>query len=224
MKNKEIQYSMIKKIVNYFTLKPANPFLDLFVDAAQNVVIASDILAQLISNGNILEENKLASQLKYRNQRVGEIQRDVLSALNVYFITPIDRGDIQELSVLFLKLSKRIVRIHHRIKIYTIDSSVDSSLVGSVVSLQNMTKIILEFVCALKDGKYDNVSHGEEYLHYFDENELEDLRYAMKNIYTNKSDVLTILKLREVYMTVESAIEIARSIMELIIQIAIKVA
>jgi hypothetical protein len=96
--------------------------------------------------------------------------------------------------------------------------------VGSVVSLQNMTKIILEFVGELKAGKYNQVAHGEDYLHYFDENELEDLRYVMKNIYTNRSDVLTILKLREVYMTVESAIEIARSIIELIIQIAIKVA
>lgn len=214
---------MIKKLVNYFTLRPSNPFLDLFVEAAENVVNSADILVQL-TNHDHADDIVLVSQLKYNNQRATELQREVLSALGVYFITPIDRGDIQELSVLFSKLSKRILRIHHKIKIYTIDSTSDSSLVGSVVSLQNMTKVILDFIRALRKGNYNKVSLGEDYGHYFDENELEDLRYAMKNIYTNKSDVLTILKLREVYMTVESAIEIARSIIELIIQIAIKVA
>ena len=41
--------------------------------------------------------------------------------LNNQFITPLDRGDIQELSVLLLKLTKRIVKTNSKLQIYAID-------------------------------------------------------------------------------------------------------
>ena len=58
---------MIKKLVNYFTLRPSNPFLDLFVEAAENVVHSADILVQLTNHDHV-DDIVLLSQLKYNNQ------------------------------------------------------------------------------------------------------------------------------------------------------------
>lgn len=227
MKTKrEIKYyitKIIQQLFGYFSLKQDNQFFVFFVDIAQNVSKACDVLVDLIGNNCYQHDNQINNQIKSYHQRVAELHSSVLATLNICFITPIDRGDIQGLSVLCLKLSKKIVRISYKIKIYSINCDNNNSLVSGLVLLQNMAKMAVEMISVLQEGKYSKISYSDDYLHYFDENELDDFRYAIKNIYNhNSADLLNILRVREVYMALESAIETNRNILELIMQIAVK--
>jgi uncharacterized protein Yka (UPF0111/DUF47 family) len=142
--------------------------------------------------------------------------------LNNQFITPMDRGDIQELSVLLFKLTKRIVKTNSKLQIYAIDIKADDCLIGSATTLENITKVLVEMMQALKDGNHQIISSGDQRADEFDENAIEDLRRAMKEMYSGNYDTMTILKLKEVYKNIESAIDTSVSIADLIMQITVK--
>jgi hypothetical protein len=142
--------------------------------------------------------------------------------LNNQFITPIDRGDIQELSVLLLKLTKRIVKTNTKLQIYGIDIKVDDCLIGSATTLQNITKVLVDIMQALKDGNYDRISNDEQLTDEFEENGVEDLRRAMKEMYSGNYDTMMILKLKEIYKSIENAIDTSASIADLVMQISVK--
>ena len=75
---------------------------------------------------------------------------------------------------------------------------------------------------ALKDGNYDRISNDEQLTDEFEENGVEDLRRAMKEMYSGNYDTMMILKLKEIYKSIENAIDTSASIADLVMQISVK--
>jgi uncharacterized protein Yka (UPF0111/DUF47 family) len=124
--------------------------------------------------------------------------------------------------VLLLKLTKRIVKTNTKLQIYGIDIKVDDCLIGSATTLQNITKVLVDIMQALKDGNYDRISNDEQLTDEFEENGVEDLRRAMKEMYSGNYDTMMILKLKEIYKSIENAIDTSASIADLVMQISVK--
>jgi uncharacterized protein Yka (UPF0111/DUF47 family) len=192
------------------------------VAGAENVHQTANIFANIISAKDKATEAQLSSELRQQKQKALEIEKKVMVELNNQFITPIDRGDIQELSVLLLKLTKRIVKTNTKLQIYGIDIKVDDCLIGSATTLQNITKVLVDIMQALKDGNYDRISNDEQLTDEFEENGVEDLRRAMKEMYSGNYDTIMILKLKEIYKSIENAIDTSASIADLVMQISVK--
>ena len=85
-------------------------------------------------------------------QKSLENHKKTLESLNSMFITPIDRGDIQELSALFNKLTKRIVKISTKLKIYDIDAKSDDILVKNANTLLQITESLVSAAKSIKQG------------------------------------------------------------------------
>lgn len=213
---------MLRKLIRAIIPSKGEVFFNLFVAGAENVHQTANIFASIISAKDKATEVQLSSELRQQKQKALEIEKKVMIELNNQFITPIDRGDIQELSVLLLKLTKRIVKTNTKLQIYGIDIKVDDCLIGSATTLQNITKVVVDIMKALKDGNYDRISNDEQLTDEFEENGVEDLRRAMKEMYSGNYDTMMILKLKEIYKSIENAIDTSASIADLVMQISVK--
>lgn len=213
---------MLRKLIRAIIPSKGEVFFNLFVAGAENVHQTANIFASIISAKDKATEVQLSSELRQQKQKALEIEKKVMIELNNQFITPIDRGDIQELSVLLLKLTKRIVKTNTKLQIYGIDIKVDDCLIGSATTLQNITKVLVDIMKALKDGNYDRISNDEQLTDEFEENGVEDLRRAMKEMYSGNYDTMMILKLKEIYKSIENAIDTSALIADLVMQISVK--
>ncbi|MEN9945735.1 MAG: hypothetical protein RLZZ293_121 [Pseudomonadota bacterium] len=213
---------MLRKFIKKLVPSRSDVFFNLFVEGAENAHQTANIFAAVLNAPDLASETKLYSELRQQKQRALEIEKRVMIELNNQFITPLDRGDIQELSVLLLKLTRRIVKTSSKLQIYAIDIKTDDCLIGSATTLQNITKVLVDIMQALKSGNYQRISKDEQRTDEFDENGIEDLRRAIKEMYSGNYDTMTILKLKEVYKSIESAIDISATIADLVMQISIK--
>jgi uncharacterized protein Yka (UPF0111/DUF47 family) len=213
---------MLRRLIKAIIPSKGDLFFNLFVEGAENVHSAATVFAGIISAKDKSTEVQLSQELRQLKQKSLEINKRVMIELNNQFITPIDRGDIQELSVLLFKLTKRIVKTNSKLQIYSIDIKADDCLIGSATTLQNITKVLVDIMQALKDGNYQRISKDDQRTDEFDENAIEDLRRAMKEMYSGNYDTMTILKLKEIYKSIESAIDTSVSIADLVMQISVK--
>lgn len=213
---------MLRRIIRALIPSKGDVFFNLFVEAAENVHQSANYFAEIINTEDKNLAVELSSGLITQRRKAVEINKQVLQELSRQFITPIDRGDVQELSVLLLKLTKRIVKINQKLKIYSIDAQADNCLIRSANTLQNITKVLVDIMVALKNGNYERISSNDQKTDEFDENAIEDLRHAMKEIFSANYDTMTVLKLKEIYKSIESAIDTSSSIADLVMQISVK--
>ncbi len=213
---------MLRRIIKAIIPSKGDIFFNLFVEAAVNVHESANIFAAIINTSDKAHEAQLTTDLRSQRQRAIEIEKKVLHELGRQFITPIDRGDVKELSVLLLKLTKRIVKINQKLKIYSIDAQADDCLIRSATTLQNITKVLVDIMIALKTGNYERISSDDQKTDEFDDSAIEDLRHAMKEMYSGNYDTITILKLKEIYKSIENAIDTSVNIADLVMQISVK--
>lgn len=215
-------YVVLRRIIKAIIPSKGDVFFNLFVEAANNAYESARIFKSIINTNDKSREVELSSELRAKRQKAVEIEKRVLVELNNQFITPLDRGDIQELSVLLLKLTKRIVKINQKLKIYSIDTNADDCLIRSATTLENITKVLVDIMLSLKNGNYERISFDDQKTDDFDDSAIEDLRHAMKEMYSGNYDTMTILKLKEIYKSIENAIDTSANIADLVVQISIK--
>lgn len=213
---------MLRRIIKAIIPSKGEVFFNLFVEGAENVHQTANVFASIINTKDKASETQLSGELRHLKQRALDINKRVMIQLNNQFITPIDRGDIQELSVLLLKLTKRIVKTNTKLQIYAIDAQADDCLLSSVTTLQNITRVLVDIMQSLKSGNYQKITKDGQRTDELDENVVEDLRKAMKEMYSGNYDTMTILKLKEIYKSIESAIDTCVSIADLVMQISVK--
>lgn len=213
---------MLRKIIKTIIPSKGDVFFNLFVEAAVNVHESANIFAQIINTNDKAQEAQLSTDLRTQRQKAVEIEKRVLVELSKQFITPIDRGDVKELSGLLLKLTKRIAKINQKLKIYAIDAKADDCLIRSANTLQNITKVLVDIMIALKNGNYDRISSDDQKTDEFDDSAIDDLRHAMKEMYSGDYDTITVLKLKEIYKSIENAIDTSVNIADLVVQISVK--
>ena len=213
---------MLRRLIKAIIPSRGDIFFNLFVEAATNVYESAKIFTEIINSNDKAEEAQLSTDLRGQRIKAVEINKKVLVQLNNQFITPLDRGDIQELSVLLLKLTKRIVKINQKLKIYSIDTKADDCLIRSATTLQNITRVLVDIMVALKTGNYERISSDDQKTDEFDDSAIEDLRHAMKEMYSGNYDTMTILKLKEIYKSIENAIDTSANIADLVMQISVK--
>lgn len=213
---------MLRRIIKTIIPSKGDIFFNLFVEAATNVHQSANIFAAIINTSDKANEAHLSSDLRSQRQKAIEIEKKVIHELSQQFITPIDRGDIKELSVLLLKLTKRIAKINQKLKIYSIDAKADDCLIRSATTLQNITNVLVDILIALKNGHYELISSYDQATNDLDDSAVEDLRHAMKEMYSSNYDTIMILKLKEIYKSIENAIDTSVNVADLVMQISVK--
>lgn len=80
-----------------FLVPKDRKFFPLFNQAADNLVLASELLIKLIRESDLEKRKEYMKLIKDAEHKGDEITRNLLTELNGTFITPFDREDIHEL-------------------------------------------------------------------------------------------------------------------------------
>ncbi|HLX54852.1 MAG TPA: DUF47 family protein [Aquella sp.] len=213
---------MLRKLIKSLVPSKSDMFFVLFEEAAFNSHEAAKIFVDIINSKDPVQTDELCANSRILKQKAIDINKKVLGQLNKMFITPIDRGDIQELSGLLNKLTKRIVKISTKLKIYNIDANTDDCLIKNANTLLIITKALVDCVSGLKTNDGNKIVQSSEKINELEENGIEDFRHAINEMYSGKFDTLTILKLKEIYKSIDSAIELSVSAADLVTQVSLK--
>lgn len=166
--------------------------------------------------------NKLINQTRELRQNCNAVSRETLDQLNKTFITPIDREDIQYITTKLNSINKRITKTFMNYKIYNLEKY-SKKIKPHVSLLINSTSELRTTIGGLK--KVSNVREIiesslkiKEFENAGDELFLKDL----EDIFSGKYETLTVIKLKDIYNSIESALNTCSAVSDEVLKIVLK--
>ena len=201
-------------------LPPKNTiFFDKFEDAAnicnKIAILLNDIVINGLTDDKIIE----ARTLKHRGSN---LERETIALLNSTFVTPIDREDIQLLASMLRKISKKIGQAILTMNVYNIEKNTEELSQQSDAILK-ATKELIRIVGMLKTlSRTKEITESREVMKEI-ETLGDEIHYrALSKLFLGKFDSLEVIKLRDIYKILESAMDKCNAVSDVILNIALK--
>jgi predicted phosphate transport protein (TIGR00153 family) len=192
-------------------------FLDMFIEDGENLVEAARALEGMVATYDRLEERIAAIQAL--EKRGDQIDAEISARLERSFIVPFDREDIHELVVRIDDILDTIQATAETFVIYDIATpTVEVQRLAGILAAQ--THELLEALRKLDSG--GSPGPHLELIHEL-EHEADGLsRAAIGRLFRDRLDALEVIKLREVYRSLEEAIDATEDAGEVIERILTK--
>lgn len=201
-------------------------FYELFEKQAQGISQAADIFCQIFDNPGQLAP--LSVKLKELEKEADNVGHEVMDNLRKSFITPLEGEDINLLRQTLDNIMDKIERAANRMVIYKIATPFPKEI-------KEYADIISQAACEIRDGikEIKNVGKFHKQLHERCKklNDLEDIgdeinRKAlgglMNSAPADASRVAEIIKLKEIFETLEDAIDCCEDVGNMFESILIK--
>ncbi|MFL5313156.1 MAG: DUF47 domain-containing protein [Myxococcales bacterium] len=190
-----------------FTLLPKDTsFFDLFDQLAGKVLDAARALEQMLERWDRLDVR--VREMKDLEHECDAITHRTFDKLNLTFITPLEREDIHELASRLDDIVDHIDSTASRLFIYGVKKPTDEAKLLAQVLTRTCIEV-QKAVAGLRNLKdpalLSRISVEINRL----ENESDDiLRLALKRLFERQNgDVLEVIKLKEIYEKLESAVD-----------------
>lgn len=197
-------------------------FLDVyFVEQAATThdaaLLFHDIVAQTAHMNEAYYIN--AKSIKRRSL---EINHQTVSALDQTFITPIEREDILEITLLLDKITKRIVRSAVNFRSFHIVDFPDAMRHQAevLVAATEEVKTCIDGLKNLRKQKLFNESHSR--MVEIERRGDEIFAQAIEDLFSGKFDALDVIKFRGIYRDIESAMDACYTVSDRILNVALK--
>jgi hypothetical protein len=201
-------------------------FYTLFEKQAEKLTEAAKLLDELLKNPQNLEEVFL--KMKKLEEEADDLGHNVIDNLRKTFITPIEGEDIDLLRQYLDNIMDRIERVVNRMRIYKIQIPFPKEIKEYIEVIK---KAIEEINLGVKEIR--NVNKFQENLHSCCQklNELENVgdeinRTALRDLMSPSQITpernLEIMKLKEIYETLEEAIDFCEDVGNIFESILIK--
>ena len=195
-------------------------FFDILEEASENVVKGAKAFRELVSHWSL--DSELIPQIREIEHEGDRMTHEVIDRLNRTFITPIDREDIHGLAKELDDVIDIIQATMDRMQLYRIETS-SPILVQMVEVLLKSTEVVDKAIKSLRDMK-----HTRRTLDFCIEvNRLENegdaiFKTALGELFSEKRDVLDIIRWKEVYEAAEFANDKCEDIANIIEGIIVK--
>lgn len=195
-------------------------FFDILEEASENVVKGAKAFRELVSHWSLNSE--LIPQIREIEHEGDRMTHEVIDRLNRTFITPIDREDIHGLAKELDDVIDIIQATMDRMQLYRIETS-SPVLLQMVEVLLRSTEVVDKAIKSLRDMK-----HTRRTLDFCIEvNRLENeadaiFKTALGELFSEKRDVLDIIRWKEVYEAAEFANDKCEDIANIIEGIIVK--
>jgi predicted phosphate transport protein (TIGR00153 family) len=204
-----------------FSLIPKDEkFFDILEEAADNVHKSAVAFRELV--GNWSPTSPQFSHIRDLEHEGDRMTHELIDKLNRTFITPLDREDIHALASEIDDVIDVIQATTNRMQLYRIDKSTPH-LVKMADVLVKSTDAVTKAVKSLKD-----LSHSRRTLDFCIEiNRFENegdalLETALGELFSNGTEVLDIMKWKEIYEQTEFATDKCEDIANVIEGIVVK--
>jgi uncharacterized protein len=187
-----------------FRLLPKeDKYFELFNQLAAHITTSARLLQTLFNDFE--HRAKIADDIKQIEHQCDVITHDVIKRLNKTFITPIDREDIHALASGMDDIVDAIEYTSRRVNLYRVESSTDHA--------RKLADVLVRIVAKLEEGvnalekDADQVLLACGQIHGL-ENEGDTYHHeAIDDLFSNETDTLTILKMKELYSKMERTID-----------------
>jgi predicted phosphate transport protein (TIGR00153 family) len=192
-------------------------FFDMFSAMAENAHEASKLLRQMLESSG--DSSDIANNIKSLEHKGDRMVHDLMTKLNKTFIVPIDREDIHNLASKVDDVMDLIEAVARRILLFKIDQVREPAVHLSQV-LQRSTSAIVAAVDQLHDGKRVLDACIEI-------NRLEDeadhiYHVALGNLFETETDPISLIKWKELFETLEAALDKCEDVANVIEGIVVK--
>lgn len=201
-------------------LPPENKiFYDYFEDSAKNCNKIAILFNQALTEGMNEEFLVKAKTLKHRGSG---LERETIGKLNSTFITPIDREDIQSLATMLNKITKKIAQAFMNLNIYRITNYTEEMLQQSK-TIVNATEELVNIVGLLKTiSKTKEITESREAMKEIETFGDTILYRAIDKLFSGEFEAIEVIKLRDIYKGLESALDKCFGVSDAILTIALK--
>jgi len=186
-------------------LPKEDKFFPLLEQSAQNIVGASELLRKLSLSNNERERVRLVSQIKELEHKGDDVTHEIFSQLNSTFVTEFDREDIYRLTSSLDDILDHIDGSAGRFTLYKIKKCPPQMvelirvLFNSIVELQTGIRLLREI------HKTDGLQGVFQRVHQF-ENDADSLfEQAVADLFEKERNPIQVIKLKEIYVGLETA-------------------
>jgi predicted phosphate transport protein (TIGR00153 family) len=207
-----------------FFIPKERKFFTMFEQATGNLVEISKLLVEMVKATSTEERKKLRNEIENLEHVGDNITHDILNQLSLSFITPFDREDIHLLAVVIDDIADYINGVASRIIIYKIEPS---DITPEVIKLAELIlKCCEELQIAveqLKDLKHvEKINEAYVRINSI-ENHADDIfDMAIGQLFEEEKDPIKLIKMKELYATLETATDKAEDAADIIKSIQVK--
>jgi predicted phosphate transport protein (TIGR00153 family) len=200
-------------------LLPRNEkFFDLFQQHMRIVCQSSELLLSGLKGG-YSGVCRISKQMEALERSGDEVIHQLFRTLQTTFITPFDPEDIQTLATTLDNVLDYIEDATFRISCYRVDP-VPEPAVQLAQMIADSTKALARALTALEQRKpvWDDCIEVNRL-----ENEADAVeRTVLGDLFTNGTDPVTLIKLKEVYEILEQATDLCEDVADVIQNVAVK--
>jgi uncharacterized protein Yka (UPF0111/DUF47 family) len=192
-------------------------YFELFEEAGRNIMSASDLLDQMLSN--FPDSRDLAQEIKACEQEGDRITHDIIDRLNHTFVTPIDREDILALASALDDIVDFTEEVADYLGLYKIEAPMDQAIKLAGV---------LKAACHQVEAAIPRLRGFRDISHYTVEiNRLENegdriTREAVASLFDGGIDPMVVIRWKDLFERLEAAIDAAEHVANILEGIVIK--
>jgi predicted phosphate transport protein (TIGR00153 family) len=177
-------------------------YFDLFEEAAGNALRTAQLLDDMLRK--FPEHGELARDILICEQNGDRITHDIIKRLNETFVTPIDREDILALASAFDDIVDYTEEVADYLGLYKIEAPMEQA--------QTLARILLD-ACRQLSEAIPRLRGFKDISHYTVEvNRLENdgdrvVREAIASLFDNGIDPMVVIRWKDIFERLESAID-----------------
>lgn len=192
-------------------------FFDLFVEDGQVLLAAARKLEELATSYDRLPER--IAEIQVLEKQSDKIDEEILARLERSFTTPFDREDIHEFANFLDDVVDNIQAAAETFEIYQIaQPTAEAREMTSILTAE--ASQLLDAIEKLESGK--DVAQHLAAVHELEHKADSVSRSAIGRLFRDGFDPLDVIKLRDLYQTLEEAIDAAEDAAEVIERILAK--
>src|SRR5438874_5941277 len=193
-------------------------YFELFEEAGQNVLQASDLLDRLLSN--YPDNKELAQDILDCEHEGDRITHDIIDRLNHTFVTPIDREDILALASALDDIVDYTEEVADYLGLYRIEAPMDQAISLAHV-LKAACQEIGKAIPLLRGFKAEISGHTVEVNRL--ENEGDRItREAVASLFDTRIDPMVVIRWKDLFERLEAAIDSTEHVADILDGIVIK--
>lgn len=209
---------LMSGIMSYI-LPPSNDvFYSLFEEGTKLCKQSAELLHEILENG--ITEEYIASARQYKHASSKNIKK-TLKVLDTSFITPIDREDIQTISSLLNKITKKITKVCLNLKVYKLDCYTDN-LKNQAQTLIAATGELEQIFANFKKPTIADMTEKNLKMKEIETRGDEILYNATEALFSGKYDALNVIKLRDIHKDLENALDACYSVSDAVVSVVLK--
>ncbi len=201
-------------------LPPKNKvFYDCFDKAALNCNQTAKLFEKVLENGISEDIIVEARALKHQSNNY---EREIILKLNSTFVTPIDREDIQVLASMLNKITKKIIQALMNLNIFRLESYSNEMIQQSKALVMATNELICSVSLLRTIAKIKEITESHSKMKEIEVYGDEILYRAMDALFNGEFKSLDVLKMKDIYKDIESALDKCFSVSDEILNIALK--